>query len=71
MERSPSQISRWDMTLTALPAGVAASALASTSDVEMLRILGVAAIPIVGGLLLSFAFALAQPGMVLSRVSAD
>jgi hypothetical protein len=34
------------------------------TDVEMLRIMGVAAIPIVGGLLLSFAFGLTQPARV-------
>jgi hypothetical protein len=41
----------------------------SASDVEMLRVLGVAAIPIVGGLLLSFAFGLAQPARVVSRIA--
>jgi hypothetical protein len=43
----------------------------SATDVEMLRVLGVAAIPIVGGLLLSFAFGLAQPGRVASRITAE
>src|SRR5439155_26285420 len=40
------------------------------SDVEMLRILGVAAIPIVGGLLLSFAFGLSQPARMVSGIPA-
>jgi hypothetical protein len=39
------------------------------TDVEMLRVLGVAAIPIVGGLLLSFAFGLAEPARVVSRIA--
>jgi len=42
----------------------------TASDVEMLRVLGVAAIPIVGGLLLSFAFGLAQPARTVSRSGA-